>query len=244
MPEACSQCFGLALHIQSQDTTDAGQSVLDERNRAFETLRAIAVDGLGLPDPWAWDASDSAPQSWLGLMSEKVARLRKDYKEACATAGERLKHMLNQQDINDRAINEWRESFRRMKSERDELSQSLAVARIACDDWAEADKENARKTLIVMAELDHWKRVSGFENPEEMVDSVNGRFKAELPKGLAKELWKLEERDRKKAETDLSALTKAVQSYRDSWESGHSGNDRAAARQSLWAAIESRDKQS
>jgi hypothetical protein len=76
-------------------------------DRAFETLRAIAVDGLGLTDPWAETATDEAPDEWTGLLSEKVAQLRKERDEACTDAAARLKQMLNQSDIDRRAIGEW-----------------------------------------------------------------------------------------------------------------------------------------
>jgi hypothetical protein len=44
-------------------------------------------------------------------------------------------------------------------------------------------------------ELDHWKQVSGFDTPEQMVAAVNDRFDKELPRGLAKSLWQLTQRD-------------------------------------------------
>ena len=49
-----------------------------DRDRAFETLRAIAVEGLGLSDPWADTSPETAPPEWSGLLSEKVAQLRMD----------------------------------------------------------------------------------------------------------------------------------------------------------------------
>lgn len=44
--------------------------------RAYDTIRAIAVDGLGLSDPSAEDAPAQPPPEWAGLLSEKVAQLR------------------------------------------------------------------------------------------------------------------------------------------------------------------------
>jgi hypothetical protein len=46
-----------------------------------------------------------------------------------------------------------------------------------------------------LRELDHWKQVSGFDTPEQMVAAVNDRFDKELPRGLAKSLWQLTQRD-------------------------------------------------
>jgi hypothetical protein len=51
--------------------------------------------------------------------------------------------------------------------------------------------------------LNHWKQESGFETPEEMIEAVTVRFKNELPKGLGRSLWLLEQLDRKKAEEAL-----------------------------------------
>jgi len=49
-----------------------------ENDQLWDTLRAIAVKGLGLPDPWAEDAPEETPPEWHGLLSEKVAELRKE----------------------------------------------------------------------------------------------------------------------------------------------------------------------
>ena len=63
-----------------------------------------------------------------------------------------------------------------------------------------------RLNAKLQAKLDHWKKESGYETPEEMVEAVTVRFKNELPKGLGRSLWLLEQLDRKKAE---DALTQA-----------------------------------
>jgi hypothetical protein len=63
-----------------------------------------------------------------------------------------------------------------------------------------------RLNAKLQAKLDHWKKESGYETPEEMVEAVTVRFKKELPKGLGRSLWLLEQLDRKKAE---DALTQA-----------------------------------
>jgi hypothetical protein len=63
-----------------------------------------------------------------------------------------------------------------------------------------------RINVKLQAKLDHWKKESGYETPEEMVEAVTVRFKKELPKGLGRSLWLLEQLDRKKAE---DALTQA-----------------------------------
>ena len=104
------------------------------------------------------------------------ARLRKQRDEARSDAAARLKQMLTQQDIDNRAIREWANAFREMKSEKIKAS----------------------------AALDHWRQVSGFSTPEEIVAAVDARFKSELPKGLAARLWGLEQIDRKKAEDNLA----------------------------------------
>ena len=63
-----------------------------------------------------------------------------------------------------------------------------------------------RLNAKLQAKLDHWKKESGYETPEEMIEAVTVRFKNELPKGLGRSLWLLEQLDRKKAE---DALTQA-----------------------------------
>jgi len=41
-------------------------------------------------------------------------------------------------------------------------------------------------------EIKHWKDVTGFDTPEEVIEAINARFEKELPPGLAKSLWRLE----------------------------------------------------
>jgi len=45
--------------------------------RLWDTMRAIAVDGLGLSDPDSLSPAQ-APKEWQGLFSEKVAALRRE----------------------------------------------------------------------------------------------------------------------------------------------------------------------
>ena len=66
--------------------------------------------------------------------------------------------------------------------------------------------EEIQETLAeARRDVEHWRKVSGFATPEEIITAVNERFKAELPKGLVKELWKLEQKDREKAELRAKA---------------------------------------
>jgi hypothetical protein len=61
-----------------------------------------------------------------------------------------------------------------------------------------------RLNAKLQAKLDHWKKESGYETPEAMVEAVTVRFKNELPKGLGRSLWLLEQLDRRKAEDALT----------------------------------------
>lgn len=55
-----------------------------ENLRCWETLHAIAVKGLGLPDPWAVVGED-IPAEWQhGTLSDKVADLRRKLADAKA----------------------------------------------------------------------------------------------------------------------------------------------------------------
>jgi hypothetical protein len=80
-------------------------------NEYLTTLRAVSVEGLGLTDPWAETATDEAPDEWTGLLSEKVAELRRERDEARTDAAARLKQMLNQSDLDKRAIKEWEQAL-------------------------------------------------------------------------------------------------------------------------------------
>lgn len=48
----------------------------------YDTIRAIAVGGLGLRDPLAEDCPDMIPPEWNGLLSEKVAAQRNALRSA------------------------------------------------------------------------------------------------------------------------------------------------------------------
>lgn len=43
--------------------------------------------------------------------------------------------------------------------------------------------------------IKHWKKVTGYDTPEEVIEAINARFEKELPAGLAKSLWRLELRE-------------------------------------------------
>lgn len=45
------------------------------------------------------------------------------------------------------------------------------------------------------AENSHWKSVTGFATPEELVAAVDERFRGNLPPGLARSLWILERKE-------------------------------------------------
>ena len=83
----------------------------ERANEYLTTLRAVAVEGLGLTDPWAETATDEAPDEWTGLLSEKVSQLRRERDEARTDAAARLKQMLNQADLDRHAIKEWEQAL-------------------------------------------------------------------------------------------------------------------------------------
>jgi hypothetical protein len=55
-----------------------------DRDRFFDTMRAIAVDGLGLTDPWEVPDDAPPPKDWqeFPLMSQAVKKLRDERDEA------------------------------------------------------------------------------------------------------------------------------------------------------------------
>jgi len=61
-----------------------------------------------------------------------------------------------------------------------------------------------RLNAKLQAKLDHWKKESGYGNTRGNIEAVTVRFKNELPKGLGRSLWLLEQLDRKKAEDALT----------------------------------------
>ena len=65
------------------------------------------------------------------------------------------------------------------------------------------------------AALAHWKSITGFDSPEEVVDNVNQRFAEELPQGLAKSLWALELKDNKQLKDDHAAKDAEIKRLTD-----------------------------
>lgn len=99
----------IALEAE-RDSLCSQLSASEEKVRRFyDTYRAIAVDGLGLPDPMAEDTPDEAPEAWHGLLSEKVKSLRSQLQAAQDQQAEYERTFDLRWKADLRAIERWRQ---------------------------------------------------------------------------------------------------------------------------------------
>lgn len=64
-----------SIRAENQDLRTKITTLSKERDVYAEIVRNVAVDGLGLTDPWD-EHSPTQPSDWTGLLSQKVADLR------------------------------------------------------------------------------------------------------------------------------------------------------------------------
>lgn len=145
--------YGVDAHnhaIQLAEAAEARVADLErERVNFFDTLRAIAVQGLGLTDPWE-ETAPANPEDWSrhATLSEAVADLRRKLAESERSRAELQQEIAEQasretawarkfedqirhfavhvDNERRRLLLKWRADRRRLRASRAELQQQLA----------------------------------------------------------------------------------------------------------------------